>query len=162
MASERFVLCRRDVVEIGERRFCGKPIKTRHRLNWCDDCLARLPLWPGGDDWADRAAARRNARYAAELPLLALSGDLQQVTGEQVRQAEDHRKARLAACDAKMERRARRFRAAVARHVHEDALTVLDGRRAVLPPDQAYSADFWRSVLARLLGRQPGLVSEVA
>lgn len=41
-----FVLCRRDIGEIGEKKYCAKPIKTKHRLNWCDDCLARLPYWP--------------------------------------------------------------------------------------------------------------------
>jgi hypothetical protein len=44
--AERFVLCRRDVGPIGELRYCGKSIGKRNRLNWCEECRARLPYWP--------------------------------------------------------------------------------------------------------------------
>lgn len=47
MATDAFVLCRREVSDFGEpKRFCCKPIKTKHSLNWCDEDLARLPFWP--------------------------------------------------------------------------------------------------------------------
>jgi len=42
-----YVLCRREISDFGEpKRFCCKPIKTKSRLNWCDEDLARLPFWP--------------------------------------------------------------------------------------------------------------------
>ena len=45
-AMTRYVLCRRDVGEIGERKYCSKPIKRRNPLNWCEGCASRLPIWP--------------------------------------------------------------------------------------------------------------------
>ena len=45
--DDRYVLCRRDVAEIGQpKNYCARPIKTRNPLNWCDDCQRRLPIWP--------------------------------------------------------------------------------------------------------------------
>lgn len=50
MSKEKFVLCRRDLSEIGEpKKYCAKPINAQtkpNRLDWCDDCLKRLPIWP--------------------------------------------------------------------------------------------------------------------
>ncbi len=45
-----FVLCRRDVSDFGQApKFCAKPIKTPNSSDRCDDCLARLPMWPTDD-----------------------------------------------------------------------------------------------------------------
>ncbi len=47
MASERFVLCRRDLDPIGDsRKFCAKPITKKNPANWCAGCLVELPIWP--------------------------------------------------------------------------------------------------------------------
>lgn len=41
------VLCRRDRAEIGQPKLlCCKPITRRNTLDWCEQCRARLPLWP--------------------------------------------------------------------------------------------------------------------
>lgn len=46
----RYVLCRRDRADFGAAPvYCCAPIKTPNVLNWCDDCRARLPLWPASD-----------------------------------------------------------------------------------------------------------------
>lgn len=42
-----YTLCRRDRAELGQQHdYCCKSIKTKNALNWCDDCRARLPMWP--------------------------------------------------------------------------------------------------------------------
>lgn len=45
-AREKFVLCRHDVGEIGERKLCGGPIRTANKMDWCAECAKRLPIWP--------------------------------------------------------------------------------------------------------------------
>lgn len=41
------VLCRRDLADFGEKsRFCCKPIAKTNIFEWCEECRARLPLWP--------------------------------------------------------------------------------------------------------------------
>lgn len=46
-AKERFVLCRNTVNPIGAPlSYCGRPIKQRNTLDWCDGCRAILPVWP--------------------------------------------------------------------------------------------------------------------
>lgn len=44
--SDKIVICRRDIGEIGERVYCAKPITTPNGLNWCLECSRRLPIWP--------------------------------------------------------------------------------------------------------------------
>lgn len=46
--AERYVLCRRDVGEIGERprRYCAKAIAQPNDLNWCEEHRRNLPMWP--------------------------------------------------------------------------------------------------------------------
>lgn len=47
MASEKFVLCRRETNDFGAPvTYCGKPIKTPNALNRCEGCRKNLPLWP--------------------------------------------------------------------------------------------------------------------
>ena len=43
----KYVLCRRSLNDFGEpMRYCAKSIRTAHPLNWCDECLKKLPYWP--------------------------------------------------------------------------------------------------------------------
>jgi hypothetical protein len=45
--KERFALCRHDVADLGQpRNYCAKPIKRPNDMNWCEECLKRLPFWP--------------------------------------------------------------------------------------------------------------------
>ena len=46
-AVEKYVLCRRQVQEIGEPvKYCARPIKKENSANWCQECGKRLPIWP--------------------------------------------------------------------------------------------------------------------
>ena len=45
---DHYVLCRRDIGPIGEKRYCAKPIKKKNNMDWCETCLSRLPFWPKG------------------------------------------------------------------------------------------------------------------
>lgn len=47
--GDKIILCRRDFGAIGTVDYHSKPIKTPNGLNWCDDCLKRLPLWPSNE-----------------------------------------------------------------------------------------------------------------
>lgn len=43
----KFVLCRNTVNPIGQPvRYCGRPIRNRNPLDWCDGCREILPVWP--------------------------------------------------------------------------------------------------------------------
>lgn len=48
--GNKIVACRRDFGAIGTIEYCSKTIKTSNGLNWCDDCLKRLPIWPSGEE----------------------------------------------------------------------------------------------------------------
>ena len=52
--AEKIVLCRRDVAEIGAGvKYCARSINPRSKPNalaWCDQCRARLPLWPENEN----------------------------------------------------------------------------------------------------------------
>ena len=49
MAYEKYVLCRRDLGEIGATAsYCAKVITKPNPLSWCGDCAKRLPIWPMG------------------------------------------------------------------------------------------------------------------
>lgn len=48
--KDKIILCRRDFGAIGEPEYCAKDIKTNNGLNWCDNCLKRLPIWPRDND----------------------------------------------------------------------------------------------------------------
>lgn len=105
------------------------------------------------EGWDARWADRRNAREENNFPLLALSGDLKKYTAEQCRASVEERFAGLARLEVKHGRMAVLFRASVARRIDPAALANLDRRRAFLPTSNAYSASFWRTELAALLGR---------
>lgn len=45
----KFVTCRRDFGAIGEHNYCAKSIKKANGLDWCDECLKRIPIWPSGE-----------------------------------------------------------------------------------------------------------------
>ena len=106
-------------------------------------------------DWADKSAARRNARQQAELPLLALSGDLEPIQAQDLRAQEVARVVDVVIRAERMERRGQLFRAAVARRVNPQVLADLDAQRRVAPPAAEFTADHWRGILARLLDRSP-------
>lgn len=45
--QEGFVLCRRDIGQIGERKFCGKPlVRGTKAPHWCAECSKNIPIWP--------------------------------------------------------------------------------------------------------------------
>jgi hypothetical protein len=45
MTKDVYILCRRDIGTIGVRDYCARPLSKVNPLNWCDDCLKRLPIW---------------------------------------------------------------------------------------------------------------------
>ena len=45
----KYVLCRRDIGPIGVKEYCAKDITFHNGLDWCADCLKRMPIWPTGD-----------------------------------------------------------------------------------------------------------------
>jgi len=102
-------------------------------------------------DWAERSAKRRNRRQEERYPLLALSGDLQPVTPDQLRADWEDRKAGWARFEARQERKARLYRFLLARRLDPEALAEVDRQRAACPPSSAYSADVYGCELRRIV-----------
>lgn len=45
--EKKIVCCRREVGEDwNKKEYCNKTITTKNPLNWCDEDLKRLPIWP--------------------------------------------------------------------------------------------------------------------
>ena len=64
-ATSRYVLCRRDLADIGATPvYCAKPIKRQNVLDWCPDCRKRLPFWPPNDEPAPAAVPAAPAASA--------------------------------------------------------------------------------------------------
>lgn len=103
------------------------------------------------EGWAERSAARRNKRRAERFPLLALTGQLEQVTPEQLRFAWEARQQAWARFERYQERQGRLYRFLVALRVSEAELAELDCRRGACPSSSAYSADFWHCMLRALV-----------
>lgn len=102
-------------------------------------------------DWADRAAARRNARTRAALPLLAFAGQLPEISAEEIRALEARRLERGARARRRMDRRARLYRWLVSRRISAEDLELLDSGRAICPPAPEYAADVYGGELRRLM-----------
>jgi hypothetical protein len=46
---DKIVACRRELGNIGDKKYCCKTISKPNSLDWCDSCLKRLPVWPIGE-----------------------------------------------------------------------------------------------------------------
>ena len=103
-------------------------------------------------DW-DRIAQRHNAAQEARMPLLASAGLVESLTAEEIRAIYEGWDRKRQALRQKQVRFAERCRRRVALRVSRAELEELDARRSNLPASSEYGADFWRTVLARLCGR---------
>lgn len=64
---ERFVLCRRDLADIGQpKRYCAKPIKKQNNLDWCETCYCRIPFWPSGHETREVKMEREKSQEAVK------------------------------------------------------------------------------------------------
>jgi len=106
---------------------------------------------------AKRRASRINNKRAAEAPLLAYAGVLEQKTVEEaasdLQSMDDAHKAHveaLDALDADFERRAGVFREAVQTLVSLEVFEALDTKSRRPYYAGAYLCDFWRGTLRRL------------
>lgn len=92
----------------------------------------------------ERSAARRNAREAARFPLLALSGDLQPVTGSELEARWERQRAGWEASDRRFARKARLCRWLLARRLPPAELAAVDRSFAATPQAPHYAADvYW-------------------
>lgn len=103
---------------------------------------------------AQTVADRRNRRKAKRWPLLALAGQLEQTTADDILNADTKFENRMREINERLETRARAFRAQVATLISSEELAALDVRRKMYPPSAEYSANFWRGQLA-LRGAPP-------
>jgi hypothetical protein len=105
---------------------------------------------------AQRMAERHNAKLADELPLFAMTDQLDQVAGHQLWTADKllhnwtvHNEA-MRQFRGSLRERAAASRAAVAARVTSERLAELDDHQRMFPETPEYAADYWRRMLQEL------------
>lgn len=106
-------------------------------------------------DLCRKQADRKNKRNARRWPLLALAGQLEQVTGEEMQAKHAAWLESFAAGKARAQAAADAYRTELARHVTPEQLAKIDQARSTYPPSAEYASSHYLTHLARVLGRTP-------